>query len=311
MPYPILHLPRASNESLIEIDSRFTGVPPCPSRPPLSTQSSFSVSSCSSHSSKRSYRPTLTPGDFLVHAYGSAAVHDTLLDLRQRSCPSNSGTSSTTPETPETENDFEGEVEPAIDDAQREPGPRIKKKVLRYRYPPKGTFCSAAARRQSEDANPLRSLPPILDLPKEPALKAKKLPSTMKKATGINILELAVEKKLDEIAEKRQEEERAIRSFERSERRRQYTGSSYEGNGKTNFREPPMSPDEWRSKVKERLELRKLRRVEFALEGADLNLKSFLPSPLPLDIDCRPDASSFGLSAPTQFEVLRVRRKRE
>lgn len=314
MPYPMPPPPLASSESLIEIEFTFSGVPPCPSRPPLSAQSSYSASSCISHSSRRSYRPTLTPGDFLVHAYGSAAVHDTLLDLRQLSCTSSSSTSSTTSTTPETENDFEDEVEPATDDAQRESRSRKKKKLLRYRYPkppPKGTFCSAAARLQSEDANPLWPLPLIVEPPKESALKVKTPPSTMKKETGINILELVVEKKLDEVAEKRQEEGRAMRSFERSELRRQCSGSPYEGNGKTSSREPPMSPDEWRVKTEERLELRKLRRVKFALEGVDLNLKSSLPSPLPLDIDCRPNTSSFGLLETTQSEVPRVRRKRE
>ena len=68
---------------------------------------------------------------------------------------------------------------------------------------------------------------------------------------------------------------------------------------------------EWRIKAEERLELRKLRRVKFALKGTDFNLKSSLPTPLPLDIDCRPNTSSFGLLEPDQFEVPRITRKRE
>lgn len=296
-----LHSP---TEDLVEVEFAWTGSLPCPMRPSLSMQDSF-PSTCNSLS-RRSYRPTLTPGDYLVHAFGQAAVHDTLLDLRQMA-----GESPST--TPNTEND-EDDLSASTTDAEGGIRTRKSKNSRRYKYPkapPKGTFSSAVAHSQDEASS--LSWPLLFHSPPEKHRAIQEEthsePSPIPKdPTTLSALEYALEKELDSVRDaSREGVETSSTKWHSRRHRRRSESRNCEVDENTASREPPMSTVEWRVKAEERLERRKLRRVQFAFEGSGPNLQS---SPLPFGIDCRPMTASFGLAPPVQFAVPRVPRKR-
>lgn len=285
MPYVGLPL-HSPTETLLEIEFVWTGPPPCVPRSPLSPLNSC-VFSRSSTPSQRSYRPTLTPGDYLVHAFGPAARD--ALEARLDLAAGKEGLVKEIAQDPST--------------APERPRFRRSRKSKSDKYPktpPKGTFTSA---QPSEERKPSRCLSSELVAEEEQINTEKTKDGEEHTSTAIVCATLDSESSLSEEASLIDIEEEEVYSEPLSPKERRYRKNGGEENDMS--REPPMSSERWRAKAEERLERRKLRRVKFAFEGTGPNLKS---EPLPLDIDCRPMVGSFGLAPPV--ELPRVRREK-